>query len=736
MAQTAQIVPKYKHPHVATYVNDYTTYEETITSSAADTKRNFLAVFRSSKGIDNKLVKITTLKDFQRIYGSSDYQQYGQPLMMPYALLGAGNNVWCMRVTTKGATYANCVLSLLWRIGDYTTTTQVEKDVTKYIQATNEAGEALYLKADSVEEPTYTNPITQKQDGESQPLYVDADGDATTTADGNTALYEYVEGNTTDFVTDPASGKTAFVSKVVKELVPESTTEEKFIIKYIAEPITGPATTINSVKGLRLAAQSLADPEYKETNADTGDETTWHKVPVVLFNSVGRGTYANDYRWRIASDSSYDTEYKIKMYSFQALSSTLSTGVVSLETTTASVLTPTRYERSTYINDIIAEADAGDIAMNVECIDYNLEEVYNEFAAYVESLKANPDTADKAGTLPSVDQWDPFFGKIMLTNNISLKNMVIDEDSIPLDAAEGISLSGGSDGATDEESIEAAYIDAFEGTFDKRILVPRRCPLDAIFDANYSMNVKDSLVNLAIARDTMVYLDAGVNITDTNQIDAMIEDFASYDSYLISKDFQHYTVRDLTSRRRVPVTMTYLYAEKLGTHLANNGIHIPFVKSYCQLSGHIKDSLEPCIETTDMDLKEQLYNARFNYFEAIDENTFQRSCQNTSQMTDSDLLEENNARVLLYLKRNLEMDCLNTLYDFTSAADRARFTERAMTKYSPMEGKSVQSISINFAQSEWEAERSILHCYCSVQFRGLHKRTIIEIDVNKRDYTA
>jgi len=733
MAQTSQIVPKYKHPHVATYINDYTTFEDTVSSATIDTGRNFLAVFRSSKGIDNKLIKVSKTADFQRIFGSSDYQKYGQPLMMPYAMLENGNNVWCMRVTTAGATYAHSVLSLLWRIGDYSTTTQVEKEVTVYVQATNEDGEALYLKADTVE-PTYTNPITQKQDEENQNLYVDENGLATTVANEN-PLYMYVEGNTTDFVTDATSGKKAYVTKTVMQLVPETTTEEKFIVKYMAESITGPVSTINSQKSLRLAAEALANDEFKETTDD--GEITWHKVPVILFHSMGRGSYANDYRWRITSDTSYDTEYKIKMYNFQGLSTSVSTGVVSMETTTASVLTPTRYERSTYINDIIGEAEAGSLSINVECIDYNLEEVYNEFAKYVNGLKENPDTVDKAGTLPSIDQWDPFFGTIMLTNNIKLKNMVITEDSLPLDNAEGISLNGGIDGAETDEAIEAAYIDAFEGTFDKRILVPRRCPLDAIFDANYPMTVKDSIANLAFARqDCIAYLDAGVNVTDAAQIESAIEDFSGYDSYLISKDLQHYTVRDLTSRRRVPVTMTYLYAQKLGQHISQNGIHKPFVKAYCALSGHIRDSLEPCIEITDMDIKEQLYEARFNYFEAIDENTFQRSCQNTSQLTDSDLLEENNVRVLLYLKKNLELDCVNTLYDFTSASDRSRFTERAMTKYSPMEGVSVQSINITFSQSEWEAERSILHCYCSVQFRGLHKRTIIEIDVNKRDYTV
>jgi hypothetical protein len=133
-----------------------------------------------------------------------------------------------------------------------------------------------------------------------------------------------------------------------------------------------------------------------------------------------------------------------------------------------------------------------------------------------------------------------------------------------------------------------------------------------------------------------------------------------------------------------------------------------------------------------MDLKDKLYTNRFNYFEAIDENLFQRSCQNTAQTANSDLLEESNMRVLIYLKSNLERDCIDDLYNFSSLEDRNRFTRLAMAKYSPMVGVSLESLNIYFDQNEWELERSILHCYVSVTFRGIHKRTIVEIDVNKR----
>ena len=137
-----------------------------------------------------------------------------------------------------------------------------------------------------------------------------------------------------------------------------------------------------------------------------------------------------------------------------------------------------------------------------------------------------------------------------------------------------------------------------------------------------------------------------------------------------------------------------------------------------------------------MDIKEKLYENRVNYFETLEENVYQRCSQNTAQSINSDLLEENNMNTLFAIKRIIEKDCWSELYDFTSAEDRVRFTEFEMAKFSNWQGSKVDTIEITFDVNEWEAERSIVHCYVAVQFRNLNKRTIIEIDVNKRNFLS
>ena len=68
--------------------------------------------------------------------------------------------------------------------------------------------------------------------------------------------------------------------------------------------------------------------------------------------------------------------------------------------------------------------------------------------------------------------------------------------------------------------------------------------------------------------------------------------------------------------------------------------------------------------------------------------------------------------------------------------EQASILRSALMKFADWIGRKVYSFTISFDMNTWEAERSILHCYVAVQFRTLNKRTIIEIDVNKRDFTA
>ena len=278
------------------------------------------------------------------------------------------------------------------------------------------------------------------------------------------------------------------------------------------------------------------------------------------------------------------------------------------------------------------------------------------------------------------------------------------------------------------------YFAAVSGELASSNLSTRRGPCVALLDANYSFEVKQALADLANTRESgMCYLDAGIDTT-LAQIDNIIDEYSIFNTRNISKNFQHYTVKDYETQKRCEVTVTFFLAQQLAKHYENEGTYVPFVKSYAELTGHVKNSLEPCIDDIDNDIKEKLYLNRINYFETLEENVFQRATQSTAQMDNSDLLEENNMNTLFELKAGLEKDCFDSLYDFTSESSRKAFTEYENAKYANWIGLKVDTLDILFDVNEWEAERSIVHCYVSVQFRNINKRTIIEIDVNKRNF--
>ena len=638
MASSVQIVPKYQHPHVETYVYDNTFYTED-SSVEVDDSIKLIAVFSSGKGIDNKFVKKTNLKSFTDTFGKSNPKKYGQPLMMPIAALNTGvASVWCMRVMPTDAAYANSVLS-------------------------------AYYKAD-----------------------VDS---------------------------------------------------KMFTVKYKAKSFTDGEAIYNR-----------DDIEVKGNTVESPDTLDgWTHLPIASIIAMGRGEYGQNYRWRITNNTEYERDYEKKFYTFEILST--ENGLSRIATYVGTLVTPTDLQDTVQITDVIADEDMGSYPANIIVYEENVDALYNAYVDFLNQVaEAEPDTEID---IPTVNEFDPFFG-LTLNSTDALQFFTVqgsdgdDPKAIDLDIATGINFLGGTEGSFSEADPEAAeealvqaYKDAFGGVTDKLILAPRRIACDFLLDANYPYEVKLALAELAHARnDCMLFLDCGIQSSFSSPTLGQMElDYASgifhtedNDIPMVSLNPQHYEVRDIHTGRKTTVTMTYFIAQNLPTHFAENGSHIPFVKSYAELTDFVPNSLAPSVEMFESDLKEELYTHRFNYWESIGESQFQRACQCTAQVGNSDLLEENNVHTLFALKRQLEYDCWINTYNFTSADERARFQQIEEAKFESWKGSRLDTLSIRFDATAWEAERSIVHCYVEVQFRNLHKRTIIEIDINRRNFTA
>ena len=619
-----QIVPEWKHSHVMTVINDNTIRTS---ESLVDPKGiNALAIFIGGQGIDNTFVSKESYDDFVRTFGTGDFTKYGQPIMMPMALLSNSDNVrvTCMRVMPSDAMYSNAIISLL-----------VKDDIT---------------------------------------------------SSGN------------------------FQIKIVSEYRNDINTRadlENIMVSSDMNPV---------------------DP----------DVNGFYKTPILGITPQGRGTYGDKYRVRLAVNKENEADKRIKMYTVEALNS--ENGLTKVQTVIGSLVYTTKYSETTQITDLIDDADEGSAALTVVCNSDAVEAIYNQYKSFMEMNYPGEDIIE-------LDGFDPLFGLQVNSSekipHLEIITESVEESLIVPDAPEGISLAGGSEGSfaldvdpqVREDAITQAYVDAFSGVTDRTILTPLRVPADFLLDANYPYDVKVALAALANAReDCILYLDAGI-ISSSEETTQLFADYYQFNTRTISKDFQHYKIRDPISNRKIAVTMTYQYACWLPTHWTNNGFHIPFVRDYAILKGHVRNSLRPAIEIFDSELKESLYDHRFNYWEATGENEFVRSCQNTSQNEESDLLEENNMNTLYQIKRGIERDVRSYLYSFASETERTRFKEYEEAKYLDWAGSRYATMEIRFESNEWETENSILHCYLALTFRTLNKRIIVEIDINPRATT-
>lgn len=511
-------------------------------------------------------------------------------------------------------------------------------------------------------------------------------------------------------------------------------------VKTVAEvkdPDSGIVKTPGSVK-VHFVAEYLPDVADKNDFAALVDLLTdldpdsngYQTYPLFVAYSLGRGQYGNGFRLRVNSAPQADKDNDYKNYRFEVLElentitrKELFTGAVYFEALDGT--------RSLYIEDLINDSEAGSSRMNV----YVVQESF-------EAIRALYQTANSAH-VTDIKNFDVITGKTKAGTAIPAYTIEVGvAESVALDTPDGIPLSGGDDGAfklnpespsVREEAINNAYIKAFSGDYDRAILSKRRTPAELILDAGYSDEVKRALIGLITKRyDAFGIIDGGIlnSLTDAIEWGTNMYDLGDR---VLSKEFQHYKVRDPFTGKIMPVTITYLYANKLPAHFSTNGNQRPFVgEAFAKLTGAIKNSLAPVVDADDDAIKEQLYNLRLNYFQAIAENTYVRGTGGTSQTIWSDLSEENNMHVLLEMKRLLENMVSRNLYDFAEQEDRNRFTEDADRLFEPFRGVKCREAEIEFSMTPWEETRSILHCNLAVVFRTVAKRGIIEIDVNPR----
>lgn len=679
MPRTQQIVPQNSYPHEEVYINDNSA--QSLDELASNTVvYPYICVFAGPKGIDNKLINIDRLSTYHAMFGQTNFKKYGQPHLMPEAILSQENTtVWAMRVMPDDALYANSILSLWYKV--------------------DEENKAFRIK------------FTVKHMG----------------LDYDSELGE----------------------KGMKEVLANRDSIIELANRFDGAAVSGAYT----------------------------DSEGYTQVPLAVFTAIGRGVYGQNLRWRIVSNTDYEKEYGVKTYTFEAID--VENGATIVAKQIATIVSTSKLSSTVFINDIIEDTDTENLAIHIHFFEENVENLYAAYKSFCLKMIAADPSLDI--TIPDIDEFDPFFGKackqqtVRVTPNepfIKFTEKLTDDvnkeaddyvaanftstDIISVDDVAGNVLMNGSDGAfadTDVEkrqkAIDDCYIKAFSGELDKLILAPRRIKSTALFDANYSMDVKIALARLALYRaSSIVYLDTGIReslgVTDIKTmevnyapLDDLVDEFENFsENWIVSVNAHDYVIKESSTGKRVPVTITYWLASTDATHTQNHDTITPHTNSNAMLSGHVKNSLKPAIEENETDLKEALYNARINYFEAVGENQFERATQSCYVHGNSDLLEESNVKALLAWKEILTEEARKNRNRITSPSMRQDFRNELLDKYSYLQGTCFETMDIQYRSNEYESKRNIVHMYTAVTFPAIAKITLVEIDVNQRAYQA
>ena len=480
-----------------------------------------------------------------------------------------------------------------------------------------------------------------------------------------------------------------------------------------------------SVASLNNAAQFQGMVEQEQKNED--DEAGFKTIPLFAVRCLGRGKYGNSYRIRLTNVFYRRKSQAYRTYRLEILD--VDEGNVVVESFDGCLYDQAVNSRSLILSDIVDGDNTYSTRVGLYVNEDAFEVLYNEYKALF---------TDEEVPVKDYKMFDPIFA---INNNktaIPKLTKVVADDAVALDRLDGVPLLGGNDGALEkindyeDEAVEKLYVDAFAGKLDKAILSTRRTPVKFILDANYPMAVKRQIVQLGLTRyDALIHLDAGL-ISDHEDALAFGEDTQDLNYRIVSKSYQHYEIRDPFSGKRVPVTMTYDLACNLAKHIETYGIQTPYTgETHATLKGAIKGSLLPVLDENDEELKEQLYDLRLNYYEAIAENVFARGTQETAQDLESDLSEENNMLVTLEIKSIAEKETIGRRYNFAEPSDRHLFTEILEEKIKHVKDM-VRSVDVLYDMTTEEEAKQIIHCYIEVTFRTLAKSSIVEINVNRR----
>ena len=547
-------------------------------------------------------------------------------------------------------------------------------------------------------------------------------------------------------------------SAVGKEGEPETTSAKKLQVMF--------TTKTSSIRDLsELATSAPAIDEVKSELEDVvGADQGWETMHFMSVAYVGRGKCGNNFSFRLTNHARSDKTSAYKNYYLGVFEGTTQKEEARVTFYPDALVG----SNSIYIENVVNDEDTGE-GSNLIRVAVNEAVIPSIFSAYKQYVDPNTALTEKT--------FDPILGinKILASsastslyaynNDVSISGYEIldnaDLKTVQLNAALGIKLGAGSDGAFDtsnpdtvpkrQDAIDKRFIDAFSGEIDRKILSKYRCPLDFVLDANFSTDVKVALATFTSrrAQDFRNYFDLNTDLVA--RTDAY-EAASAYDSYIneytMSIDAYYGKIKDPYNKKVITVTSTYNLAINLPLHWDKyGGKHIPYAgPKYAVIDAYIKNSIYPVFDDTiDQDVLDKLVDAHVNYAAIDPKGNIVRATQTSrysgiegeaafaesEDYTVSNLSEENNVLIALDIKKDVEKLVCTYEYNFNETSEINSFNRDMATLTNRYAAAQVHSITAKFERTTEEAELGVLHLYIAVENKPLIKYIQVDIDINR-----
>ena len=440
-------------------------------------------------------------------------------------------------------------------------------------------------------------------------------------------------------------------------------------VKWTSQSITGCATFDDVVK----AAEAL----YVENSV----------YPLFIYTDNGRGISNKSIRL----NPDYNTS--------KTIGATLYTLIV--------------YEGSKIIEQTTISLDL-DRYTNVQISGLVSEDIYEYYLAFL---------ADAIAIEPEVLRtYDLVYG---YTNaGSTLEGFTVDQESVDLDAENGIVLSEGSNGAFGDgpggtEAWAEAIADVFYGNFSDEVWDVDAHKIALVCDANYPDSVKKAIFEFVDFRKDCCYLrDYGVGLKTFIEISAAHDKYIDQHNYFTADYASSYLVKDPETKKNIEVTMLYDMAPLMVAHIAKN----PYAPMAGTANGFIlSEAIKGTVNFTPVNTKKINYKAaidelRVNYCVFEDDNCVAQLCYSCNPKY-TQLSFINNVIAIQRVLRAVRTACPKQRYTLSTTND--------LTNYAKAVNDVLSNFVTNFAvlnfvytQDPLKASQKIF--YASIEFAFLN----------------